>query len=66
MSETAKQLVQAITSGDALGTETAFQAAMAEKISAKLDDMRSHMAQTMFNTQEVEQTAEPAEEIEES
>ena len=42
------ELINAIASGDASGTENAFQAAMAEKIGAKLDDMRISVAQSMF------------------
>lgn len=52
MSETVKQLVTAMLQKDAIGTETAFQSAMAEKISAKLDDMRMNVAQSMFKTPE--------------
>ena len=52
MSETVKQLVTAMLQKDAMGTETAFQSAMAEKISAKLDDMRMNVAQSMFKTPE--------------
>jgi hypothetical protein len=48
MSETVKQLVTAMLQKDAVGTESAFQNAMAEKISAKLDDMRVTVAQNMF------------------
>lgn len=48
MSETVKQLVSAMLQKDAIGTETAFQNAMAEKISSKLDDMRVAVAQNMF------------------
>jgi len=58
MSETVNNLVNAIKSKDAMGIETAFQAAMAEKISAKLDDMRQDVAQRMFKTQEAEPSAE--------
>ncbi len=54
MSETVNNLVNAIKSKDAMGIETAFQAAMAEKISAKLDDMRQDVAQRMFKTQDSE------------
>ena len=59
MSETVKQLVTAMLQKDAVGTESAFQSAMAEKISAKLDDMRISVAQSMFKTPEatVEQPA---------
>ena len=48
MSETVTNLIDAIASGDAVGTENAFNAAMAEKISAKLDDMRVQVAKGMF------------------
>lgn len=50
MNENIKDLVDAMLAKDASRTESAFQAAMAEKISAKLDDMRSNMAQNMFKT----------------
>jgi hypothetical protein len=50
MTENVKDLVNAMLAKDATGTESAFQAAMAEKISAKLDDMRQSMAQSMFKT----------------
>ena len=66
MSETVNALVDAIKSKDALGIETAFQAAMAEKISAKLDDMRQDVAQRMFKSQDAENvTDEPTVETEE-
>jgi hypothetical protein len=56
MSETVQQLVTAMLQKDAIGTESAFQSAMAEKISSKLDDMRVAVAQNMFvsNPTEVE------------
>lgn len=44
-----KNLIDAISTGDAVGTEQSFGAAMAEKISAKIDVMRQNIAQTMFN-----------------
>ncbi len=50
MSETVQNVVLAITTGDALETENAFAAAMAEKLSVKLDDMRQSVAQNMFKT----------------
>ena len=53
MNETVQNLVQAIRAGDALETENAFTMAMQEKLSAKLDDMRQSVAQSMF-TQETE------------
>jgi hypothetical protein len=52
MNENIKNLVDAMLAKDATKTESAFQAAMAEKISAKLDDMRTSMAQSMFKTPE--------------
>lgn len=58
MNENIKELVDAMLAKDASRTETAFQAAMAEKISAKLDDMRTNMAQNMFKTP-VASAAEP-------
>lgn len=65
MSETVNALVDAIKQKDAIGIETAFQAAMAEKISARLDDMRQDVAQRMFKTQEAEIDTEPTVETEE-
>jgi hypothetical protein len=65
MSETVKNLVDAIQAKDAIGTEAAFQAAMAEKISARLDSMRQDVAQSMFKTKEVDvSTEEPTAETE--
>jgi hypothetical protein len=49
MSETVNKLVDAIRTGDALATEQAFSAAMAEKLSAKIDDYRQQVAAGMFN-----------------
>lgn len=57
MNETVMTLVDAIKNGDAIATEQAFAAAMAEKLSARIDDMRQSVASTMF-TQVVEQPAE--------
>ena len=48
MNDTVQNLVQAIRAGDALETENAFTMAMQEKLSAKLDDMRQSVAQSMF------------------
>ena len=52
MNENTLNLIRAIAEGDALETEKSFQAAMAEKISAKLEDMRVQVAQNMFKTPE--------------
>ena len=59
MNENIKDLVNAMLTKDASKTESAFQAAMAEKISAKLDDMRQTVAQNMFKTA----VSEPTEQI---
>jgi hypothetical protein len=61
MNDTINTLVNAIATGDALETENAFSAAMAQKVSAKLEDMRMSMAQNMFKSPEVE-TEEHSEE----
>ena len=58
MSESVKDLISAIATGDAVGTENAFNSAMAEKISAKLDDMRISVAQNMFKQVDTETTDE--------
>ena len=52
MNENTLNLIRAIAEGDAHETEKSFQAAMAEKISAKLDDMRAEVAKNMFATPE--------------
>lgn len=63
MSEAVQNLVHAIAAGDALETEAAFGAAMAEKLTAKMEDMRQVVAQSMFNaTQEVAVEAPATEE----
>jgi hypothetical protein len=51
---TTKDLIDALAAGDATGIETTFNAAMAERISAKIDDMRTQVAQSMFATPQEE------------
>jgi len=64
MTDTVKELVDAMVQGNALETEKAFGAAMAEKLSGKLDDMRTNVAQTMFATEEeIETPVEDTEEV---
>ena len=46
------ELIDAISTGDAVATENAFSAAMAEKIAGRLDDMRLNVSQKMFNPTE--------------
>ena len=52
-----KDLINAIATGNAIETQEAFQSVMAEKISARLDDMRVEVAQNMFK-EEVEELDE--------
>jgi hypothetical protein len=47
-----KELINAIEAGDAVGIESAFNSAMAEKVASKLDDMRQAVAQNMFKTEQ--------------
>ena len=49
-------LIHAIAKNDALETEAAFKEVMADKISAKLDDMRMNIASNMFTKSEVAET----------
>ena len=58
---TTKDLIDALAAGDATGIETTFNAAMAERISARIDDMRTQVAQSMFAAPQEE--VEAAEEI---
>ena len=56
MSESVRNLIDAIATGSAVGTEEQFNAAMAEKISVKLDAMRQDVAANMFKN--VEETVD--------
>jgi hypothetical protein len=49
-----RNLIDAIADGNALETESSFNAAIAEKIAASLDNMRQEVAQNMFKTTEPE------------
>ena len=67
-----KDLISAIATGSAIETEQAFNQVMAEKISARMEDMRIDVAKNMFKeqvevTEEAELTLEDysVEEIEE-
>lgn len=62
---TTKDLINAIHSKDASSIETAFGAAMAEKISGKLDVMRTNIAKNMFNVAQSETESEPVLSVEE-
>ena len=52
MSESVRNLINAISAGSAIETEESFNSAMAEKISVKLDAMRQDVAANMFKTAE--------------
>ena len=51
-------LVSAIINKDATEIESAFNDAMAEKISVRLDNMRANVAQNMFKQEEPVATTE--------
>ena len=63
MSDSVRDLVAAIAMGNAVETEQAFNATMAEKISAKLDDMRISVAQSMFKSQQEDSSVEQETEV---
>jgi len=65
MSENISNLVNAIEGGNALETENAFAAAIADKLSDKLDAMRQDVAKNMFASPEAVMEDEPvADEVE--
>ena len=45
-----RDLIDAITSGDATEVESSFNSIMAAKVSDKIDSMRNDVAQNMFAT----------------
>jgi hypothetical protein len=63
MSDSVIKLVDAIKQGDAMATEQSFADAMAEKLGAKIEDLRRATAASMFATITAEQNpvVEPAE-----
>jgi HAMP domain-containing protein len=69
MNETVINLVDAIKSGDVVSTETAFAAAMAEKLADRIDTLRQEVAKDMFAnetvTDEFEEIEEGVEQIDE-
>jgi hypothetical protein len=58
MSESVRNLINAISSGSAINTEESFNSAMAEKISVRMDAMRQEVAANMFKTTEAVETEE--------
>lgn len=61
MTESVKNLINAISAGDAVETENAFQVAIADKISARLDDMKIEVAKGMFAQQDSVEDEQQAE-----
>ena len=55
---TTLELINAISNGNAVEIENAFNSAMAEKVASKLDDMRVNVAHAMFNVQTPEANVE--------
>jgi hypothetical protein len=55
-----KDLINAISTGDAIGIESTFNTAMAEKIAVQLDVMRQNVAQSMFKTADAVSVETPA------
>jgi hypothetical protein len=53
MNENTLNLVSAIINKDATDIEASFNAAMAEKIATRLDDMHAVVAQSMFKEPEI-------------
>lgn len=49
MTQGVLDLIQAIDSGDSVAIDAAFNAEMAARVSAKLDDLRVEVAENMFN-----------------
>lgn len=52
MNQNVTELIHAIASGNAVETESAFQAAMAEKLAPMIDARRIEVAQSLFNSTE--------------
>jgi hypothetical protein len=55
MTQGVKDLIDAIASGDSLAINSAFEYEMANRISERLDDMRTEVAQNMFATESVQE-----------
>ena len=55
-------LIQAISEGDSIAIEQAFNTEMANRISTRLDDMRVDVAQNMFRTESTDVEYELSEE----
>jgi hypothetical protein len=53
-----KNLIDAIATGDTIGTESSFNAAIAEKIAGRLETMRTSIAQNMFKSDMVSEATD--------
>jgi hypothetical protein len=63
MTQGVKDLISAIVEGDAATIDAAFNAEMATRVSARLEDMRVSVAQNMFHAEQaVEETTEEVQE----
>jgi hypothetical protein len=58
-----RDLIDAITSGDATGVESSFNTIMAAKVSDKIDSMRNDVAQNMFTSPAEETDVEETEAV---
>lgn len=56
-----RELIDAIQSGNATDVAAAFNSVMTDKVSEKLDAMRTDMAQNMFSSQEEVEEETPEE-----
>ena len=56
MSDAVKDLINSIEAGKSIDIEGAFEAAMAEKVSTKIDDLRTSYAQNMFAVDDAEES----------
>lgn len=50
-----RDLINAIAAGDAIEIENAFNSVMAEKVSARIDDMRIDVAQNLFAEEQIDE-----------
>jgi hypothetical protein len=64
MTQGVKDLISAIVEGDAATIDAAFNAEMATRVSARLEDMRVSVAQNMFHVEQAEEATE--EQVEET
>jgi hypothetical protein len=58
-----RDLIDAITSGDATEVESSFNSIMAAKVSDKIDSMRNDVAQNMFTSPAEETDVEETEAV---